>query len=115
MKISDFKVGKVAYYQSRVARMQQIEPKEVEVTKVGRKYVYVKDKYTTHEFQLGLPTDMCLFDGFGGRLYLRLEDYLSQKELNLLRQEVQEKTKWARIEKYTLDQLRAINKILDGG
>jgi len=94
------------------------EPQEYEIKSIGRKYFYVwkdgnentvikfdKDKLEQHN---------------GGyvpvwKLYFSLQEIEDEKEFNSLHNEIERTFRYGGRDKLTLDQLRQIKRIIDGG
>lgn len=119
MTIKDFKVGQTALVMSgSLNQKEKYLTYEVEVVKVGRKYVTVR---TTGRHEMKFE------ETFGSRLYLlEKTEYgaarllFSSNEAIEAHKEKRELEKWARdvfslsrAERYTLAQLRAVKKILE--
>lgn len=119
MEIGAFKPGQTAYVMGDDRRERGGTPvKEVEIAKVGRKYVTIggrwgerfretvgKNKpYLIEEAEYGSP-----------RLLFPTEDAVRDyMEREKLKEWVRIAAGWEKIDRYTLEQLRAVKKILEG-
>ncbi|MCI9507973.1 MAG: hypothetical protein HFF62_15665 [Oscillospiraceae bacterium] len=120
MTIKDFKVGQTAYILGDGRRRNDGKATAVEVIKVGRKYVTVTEagRQETRFCEPAGLTDCLTEDKDWGSprlLFLTTEAVDEYNELNDLRSWVQEATNWLKVKEYTLAQLRAVKKILEGG
>ena len=118
MTIKDFKVGQTAYILGDRRGKGADLATEAEVIKVGRKYVTVApgarreirflEPYTETAF---LVEDKDY--GVKRLLFPTAEAVDEYNELNNLRSWAQKATDWTKIKEYTIDQLRAVKKILE--
>lgn len=119
MTIKDFKVGQIAYILEDGHQGAFGTATEIEVTKVGRRYVTVRD--TGRETRFFEPVNSTTYlvedKDYGAKrlLFLTAEAVAEHKELIDLQGWVQEATSWLKIKGYTLAQLREVKKILEGG
>ena len=121
MTIKDFKVGQTAYMLSEGQRKGDGKVEAVEVVKVGRKYVTVAVNGNWWQevrfFEPHTDTSFLYEDkdcGVKRLLFQTTEAVDEYNELNDLRSWVQEATNWTKGKDYTIAQLRAVKKILDG-
>lgn len=121
MTIKDFKVGQTVYVlgDGRHEREKRLAT-AAEVVKVGRRYVTVKEdgRQESRFYEPINPTDCLVEDrdyGVKRLLFATTEAVDEYNELNDLRSWVQEATNWMKVKEYTLAQLRAVKKILEGG
>lgn len=118
MTIKDFKVGQTAYILEDGQRATFGAAAEVEVAKVGRRYVTVREcGQETRFFEPANSTTYLVEDReYGSKrlLFLTTEAVAEHKELIDLQGWVQEATNWLKVKRYTLAQLREVKKILEG-
>lgn len=119
MTIKDFKVGQTAYIIGGGLRRDDGKATAVEVFKVGRKYVTVKEAGRQEARfceAVGLADCFVEDKGYGAArlLFSTTKAVDEYNELNDLRSWVQEATNWMKVKDYTLAQLRAVKKILEG-
>lgn len=94
------------------------EPIECSVIGVGRKYVSVDYRAWNHQFMVSEYLDSAPYleekteIGYRGRLFPSKEAVAEYQELQRLRRWVQEATDYAHLKNYSLDQLRAVDRIL---
>lgn len=119
VKPKDFSVGQMAYILEANCQGQYVEePIECSVTKIGRKYVTVD--YRGWGIQFGVPEYLHSTPyleekteiGYHMRLFPSKEAATEYQELQSLRQWVQEATEYTSLKTYSLDQLRAVDRIL---
>lgn len=120
MTIKDFKVGQTAYIIGEGRRRTDSMATAVEVVKVGRRYVTVKEggrQETRFCEPIGLPDCLVEDKDYGVKrlLFLTTKAVDEYNELNDLRSWVQEATNWLKVKQYTLAQLREVKRILEGG
>lgn len=120
MTIKDFKVGQTAYMLSEKQSKGESKATEVEVVKVGRKYVTVTvNGNWWNEIRFFEPHTEAFFlyedkdYGVKRLLFQTAKDVDDYNELIDLRSWVQEATNWMKVKDYTLAQLRAVKKILE--
>ena len=118
--IKKFEKGQTAYILGDGRRRAEGKATAVEVIKVGRKYVTVKEagrQETRFCEAFGLAD--CLIEdknyGVQRLLFATTEAVDDYNELNDLRNWVQEATNWMKVKDYTLAQLREVKRILEGG
>lgn len=123
MTTKDFKVGQVAFMTDD-ERYKSLgiftEVKEVQVVKAGRKYVTVKEGgHQDIQFFEPVNCTFCLIedkdDGTPRLLFSTREMLNNYREREELKSWLSEAKSWLKIESYTLDQLRAVKKILEEG
>lgn len=119
MEIKDFTVGEIAYfYEGYNWKHEEIPLREVTVTKIGRKYVTTKCSWAERRFapSFNSRSERYLVEkveyGSPGLLFATREEYEEQKELESLRSWLRKATDWSEINKYTLEQLRSVKKVL---
>lgn len=120
MTIKDFKVGQTVYIIGDGRLEGGGKATAVEVSKVGRRYVTIKEygREGARFYGPVAPVDCFVEDkGYGAPRLLfptseAVDDY---NELNDLRSWVQEATNWMKVKSYTLAQLREVKRILEGG
>ena len=117
MTIKDFKVGQIAYIMvdGRTER-DKFSTQEIEVVKIGRKYVTVSGNWAmqfkeTHESRPYLVEHK----EYGAPRLLfpsreAVDDYIEREELKTW---VRTAAGWEKIDRYTLNQLRAVKKVLE--
>lgn len=119
MTINDFKVGQTAYILEDGHRATLSAAAEAEVTKVGRRYVTVREYLQETRFYDPANSTTYLVEDkdYGAKrlLFLTAEAVAEHKELIDLQGWVQEATNWMKVKHYTLAQLREVKKILEGG
>lgn len=122
MTVKDFKVGQTAYVIGDERCGDDGKATEVEVIKVGRRYVTIAEdgrRETRFCEPVGLADCLVEDKNYGTKrlLFLTTKAVDEYNELNGLRSWVQEATNWLKVKQYTLAQLRAVKKILeeDGG
>lgn len=119
MTIKDFKVGQTAYILEDGYRGAFGTATEVEVAKVGRRYVTVRDMGRETRFfeSVNSTTHLVEDRNYGSKrlLFLTTEAVAEHKELIDLQNWLQEATNWLKVKHYTLAQLREVKKILEGG
>ena len=119
MTTNNFKVGHTAYILEEGHRASLGTVTEIEVAKVGRRYVTVrKGQQETRFYEPVNSTTYLVEDKTCGAkrlLFPSTEAVEEYKELNDLRSWVQEATNWLKVSRYTLAQLREVKKILEGG
>lgn len=119
MDIKSFKPGQTAYIVGNSRRSRdEFSTVEAEVAKVGRKYVTISGRwgerfreahngdmpYLVEETEYGSP-----------RLLFQSEDAVREyREREELKEWVRVAAGWDKIGRYTLEQLRAVKKILEG-
>lgn len=117
MKISDFKVGETAYTLIEEGRMYREDIQEVKILKVGRKYVTVGEFKEQYE-ETGMQSDNFLVKHDGcypmKMLFMSMKDISDYKEKEELKRWLSDTVVWNEIRKFTLNQLRAVKKILEG-
>lgn len=118
MTIKDFKVGQTAYILEDRYQGAFGTATEVEVAKVGRRYVTVRDGWQeTRFYEPANGTTHLVEDrDYGAKrlLFLTTEAVAEHKELTDLQRWVQEATSWLKVKRYSLAQLREVKKILEG-
>ncbi|MCI8538610.1 MAG: hypothetical protein HFF18_08145 [Oscillospiraceae bacterium] len=118
MTIKDFKVGQTAYILEDGYRGAFGTAIEVEVAKVGWRYVTVRDmEWEVRFYEPANSTTHLVEDrNYGAKrlLFLTAEAVAEHKELIDLQSWVQEATSWLKVKSYTLAQLREVKKILEG-
>ena len=119
MTIKDFKVGQTAYILEDRYQGAFGTATEVEVTKVGRRYVTVRDMGREARFYEPANSTTHLVEDrdYGAKrlLFSTTGAVAEHKELIDLQDWVQEATSWLKVKRYSLDQLREVKKILEGG
>lgn len=119
MTIKDFKVGQTAYILEDGRRAAFGAAVEVEVAKVGRRYVTIRDGRREARFYEPANSTTHLVEdrdcGAKHLLFLTAEAVAEHKELINLQGWMQEATSWLKVKRYSLDQLREVKKILEGG
>lgn len=120
VKLKDFSMGQTAYMLAANRQGQYVdEPIECSVIGVGRKYVSVDYGAWGIQFMVPEYTDSVPYleekieIGHRRRLFLSKEAITEYQELQNLRRQVQEATDYTRLKTYSLDQLRAMNRILN--
>lgn len=92
---------------------------EAEVSKVGRRYVTIREGRQETRFYEPVNSTTYLVEdkNYGAKrlLFLSTVAVDEYNELNDLRSWVQEATNWLKVKQYTLAQLREVKKILGGG
>lgn len=119
MTIKDFKVGQTAYILGDGSYRDDGKAKAAEITKVGRRYVTVKEseRQETRFFMPAHAADYLFEDKVYGAkriLFATAEAVDDYNELIGLRVWVMNYTNWLKVKEYTLAQLRAVKKILEG-
>lgn len=122
MKIKDFKPGQTVFVLTRTrGRTTEHFIKRYKVVSVGRKYVKAApEESLTHptEYYLNNETDDYLTEnkdwGDRGRLFPTEEAVNNDIEKDMLRSWVRKATDNYKLDTYTLEQLRAVRKILEG-
>ena len=122
MTIKNFKPGQTAYVLRRTrGRTTEHFIKRYTVLAVGRKYVKAAPEGSQHptEFYLNDETDRYLTEnkdwGERDRLFLTEEAVNDDIERDMLRLWIRKALESYKIDEYTLDQLRAVKEILEGG
>lgn len=120
MTLKDFTIGQTVYMTTsdRYRRGDgRDDLNEATVTKVGRKYVTVKSGAWECRFFPFRETDNCLTEkvecGTPQKLYATREAYEAQRELESRRDWLRKAADWSTVNKYTLEQLRAVKAILE--
>ncbi len=117
MTIKDFKVGQTAYILGGGNLTSLGLVTETEVFKVGRRYVTIREGRVETRFYEPINSTTYLVEDkdYGSKrlLFLTTNAVDEYKELNDLRNWVQEATNWMKIKNYTLAQLRAVKEILE--
>lgn len=118
MTIKDFKVGQTAYIIGDWRRRDDGKATAVEVVKVGRRYVTVKEagrQETRFCEAIGFTDCLAEDRDYGAKrlLFATAKAVDEYNEFNGLRDWVQEATNWIKVKDYTLAQLRAVKKILE--
>lgn len=121
VKIKDFTVGQTAYiigYERHRGPAKAIVL-EAEVLKVGTKYVTVKHEQQEIQFASnGCDTENYLIErteyGAPRKLYHKKEDAEKCIEKGELKRWLRDAVDWENIHSYTLNQLRAVKRILEG-
>jgi len=113
MTVKDFKVGAKAYVIASV-RCGDFSIREVEIEKVGRKFVYAKGGY--YGFYLRDEDENYLVEekewGAPDVLFLTRQDAEEKIERDTLLKLIRKETEYAKLSSLSLDQLRRINQIL---
>lgn len=122
MTIKDFIPGQTVYLLTRTrGRTTEHFIKRYKVISVGRKYVKAAPEGSQHteEFYLRESTDKYLTENITWReqtkLFLTEAAVNDDIELDMLRSWFRKATEHYRIEEYTLEQLRGVKEILEGG
>lgn len=119
MTIKDFKVGQTAYILEDGYRGAFGTATEVEVAKVGKRYVTVRDMGREARFYEPANSTTHLVEArdYGAKrlLFSTTEAVAEYKELIDLQGWAQEATSWLKVKRYTLAQLREVKRILEGG
>lgn len=119
MKIKDFSVGQIAYLYGYEYYGNRTKPfvAEVEVLRVGRRYVTVKYRGREMRFEDRYEGDPFLRErtdyGVAWMLFLQketLDEYIERGELERWLQKAAE---WTKLRHYTTEQLRAVKRILE--
>lgn len=119
MKIKDFSVGQIAYLYGYEYYGNRSQPfvSEVEVLRVGTRYVTVKYQGREIRFENRYEGDLFLREktnrGAPWELFLEketLDEYIERGEL---KRWLREAAEWTQLRHYTTEQLRAVKKILD--
>ena len=120
MTIKDFTVGQTAYAMGDGYGIMRdkYSVSEVRVEKVGRKYVTIAGTWGEpfEETSASRPYLIERMDCGTPRLLFQsrkaVDDYIEREELKTW---VRTAAGWDKIDRYTLSQLRAVKKILEGG
>lgn len=119
VRLKDFSVGQTAYMLVANRQGRYVgEPIECSVIGVGRKYVSVDYGAWNHQFMVSEYLDSAPYleekteIGYRGRLFPSKEAAAEYQELQNLCQWVQEATSHSKLKAYSLEQLRAVNRIL---
>lgn len=116
MKISDFKVGQIAYLFTEESKYRPERISEVTVTNVGRKYVTI-DFFDEQYNATGRKNDNFLvrkgYSELSDRLFFSRQDIDDYKETQEIRVLLRKQIRWDNIEDIPLDKLRKIKKILE--
>lgn len=119
MTIKDFEVGQTAYILEDGRRATFGAVVEVEVARVGRRYVTVRDGRQEALFYEPANSTTHLVEdrdyGANRLLLLTAKAVTEHKELIDLQNWLQVAANWLKIKRYTLAQLREVKKILEGG
>jgi hypothetical protein len=119
VKIKDFSVGQIAYLYGYEYYGNRTKPfvAEVEVLRVGRRYVTVKYRGREMRFEDRYEGDPFLRErtdyGVAWMLFLQketLDEYIERGELERWLQKAAE---WTKLRHYTTEQLRAVKRILE--
>jgi len=117
MKLKDFKVGQVVYIAERTPRSADAL-RQYSVMSVGRKYVKAESELgNIREFEVFRDSDPYLVEhtSFGEKtlLFPDKESAMTHVEGNVLRIWLRQAVDWPKLNRYTVEQLRAVKNILD--
>jgi len=105
--IHNLKVGQIVYKWERYTTKYKIE--EVEISKIGRVYFYLKGKREDQKYDLKDLSNL-----YSEQIYLTKEEMLDEREYDKKYSEIRKEfTESSYFCDLTLDQLRRIKKILD--
>jgi len=90
------------------------EPQEYEIVRVGRVYFYASRGPTSREYKIKIDNLVCV-DYRSFKVYLLIQDYLDEQEFYSLHLEIENAFRYGNKKQFTLDQLRQIKRIIDGG
>jgi len=90
------------------------EPNEYEVMKVGRLYFYIAINRTSRLYKCDIKSLGCI-DNHSIKIYLSIQEYLDEQEFNSTLRYVERKIGCPHTSNITLDTLRQIKRIIDGG
>lgn len=118
MTLKEFSIGQRAFIaEIQNGRQNEIFIKPATVTKVGRKYVSTSGselrRFEETPFGVSYLTEDCNY-GYPGHLFSTEEKALEYKELKELQLWFIRLHMNPNINRYTIDQLRAVKAILDG-
>lgn len=119
MKIKDFSVGQIAYLYGYEYYGNRTKPfvAEVEVLRVGTRYVTVKHQGREVRFENRYKGDFFLREktnrGAQWMLFLKKETLDKYIERGELERWLSGAAEWTKLRHYTIEQLRAVKKILD--
>lgn len=118
MTIKDFKVGQTVFIigSSRRECKMRDDVREAEVVKVGRKYVTISGHWHQKFEETGTSAPYLTEHtdrGAPQQLFLSRKAIDEYTEQEALKEWVQKATRWENIGRYTLNQLRAVKKILE--
>lgn len=120
VRLKDFSVGQTAYMLAANRQGKYMDESiECSVIGVGHKYVSVDYGAWGIQFMVPVYTDSAPYleekieIGHPRRLFLSKEAITEYQELQNLRRQVQEATEYTSLKTYSLDQLRAVDRILN--
>ena len=93
------------------------EPQEYEIKSIGRKLIHVwqdKKEYTVIKFNKDTLRQRSNFSP-SWELYFSLQEIEDEKEFTSLHNEIERTFRYGGRDKFTLEQLRQIKRIIDGG
>ena len=105
------KVGQKVYIKDHYSNK---EPNEYEIMKVGRIYFYIAINNTSRLYKCEIKSLRCI-DYPVFKIYLSMQDYLDEQEYDSTLRYIERTISRAYGNKITLDQLRQIKRIIDGG
>lgn len=118
MKLKDFQIGQIVYLIERNPKPQDVI-REYQVTSVGRKYLNVRCEYNERKFRATDATDdvpyLVEHKEFGVSLLLFSSKEAAQKHIegNILRNWFIKAAQLYNLNRYTVEQLRAVKEILE--
>jgi len=90
------------------------EPNEYEIMKVGRSYFYIAINSTSRLYKCEIKSLRCI-DSPSIKIYLSIQDYLDEQEFTSVLRYIERKIERPYGNNITLDMLRQIKRIIDGG
>ena len=115
MKLKDFQVGQTVYLIERRPKPKDVI-REYQVVTVGRKYLKVQSGYNDRQFEIYDNETPYLIEhkDFGDRLLLFSNEAAQEHiEGNQLRSWLLKAAEVTKVNKYTVEQLRAVKEILE--
>ena len=116
MKLKDFQVGQTVYLIERRPKPKDIL-REYQVVTVGRKYLKVQGMYNERQFEVFDDESPYLIEhnNYGDHLLLFPNKEAAQEHIegNQLRSWLLKAAEVTKINKYTVEQLRAVKEILE--
>lgn len=116
MKLKDFQVGQTVYLIERRPKPKDVI-REYQVVTVGRKYLKVQSGYNDRQFEIYDNETPYLIEhkDFGDRLLLFSNEKAAQEHIegNQLRSWLLKAAEVTKVNKYTVEQLRAVKEILE--
>lgn len=120
MKIAEFKVGQEAYtFHGPLYKKEKHRIETVRVSKIGKKYVTATYGRIEMKFESTSESRKYLVENteYGDRrlLFQSMEGVKEHLERERLKTWLREATGWDKIDNYTIEQLRDVKKVLNGG